>query len=145
MKKVNLDMDDDFGENLQEMFKTLAAIKEQIKGPQTKKAKKEVFALIESNYAAMTYELQKMSHSCYEKTQSVRDLANSSLAVEVDSVFDKDELRKFLARGRKSHPEMMKKYDSLPNFHFGECPQHLVGKTSKNAQLVETDKYYYYG
>ena len=62
MKKVNLDMDDDFGENLHEMFDTLSSIKKQIKGPLTKKAKKEVFALIESNYAAMTFELQKMSH-----------------------------------------------------------------------------------
>ena len=59
----------------------------------------------------MTLKLEKLAQKCFEKTHFIRAEINKSFKVEVDPVFDKDQLNLFLERARKLQPKMMAKYD----------------------------------
>ena len=100
-------------EKLKEMIQTLNIIRDQSNDP------KYGDAVPYCNHASLTLILEKLANKCFEKTHFIRADINTSFKVEVDPVFDKDQLNLFLKRARKLQPIMMANYGSYPNFHFG--------------------------
>lgn len=93
----------------------------------------ELIPKIGKNILEMSLNLQQINHQCYEQTQKVSELVDRAVKVEEDNVLDQVELTKLLERVKLTDPEIMKRYDSLPRFHFGRCPESLVGKVSAKA------------
>lgn len=68
-----------------------------------------------------------------------------NLEVEEDTIFDEQELTKFLERARKIAPDAVKTRKELPVFDFGCPPEIILGLRSHKAKLLEFDDALYYG